>query len=44
VGYVADRWGWQAVFMTMVACCLLTILCSALTLRDRPASRVARGV
>jgi MFS transporter, OPA family, glycerol-3-phosphate transporter len=44
VGYVADRWGWQAVFMTMVACCLLTILCSALTLRDRPASRVAPGV
>jgi OPA family glycerol-3-phosphate transporter-like MFS transporter len=44
VGYIADRWGWQAVFMTMVACCLLTILCSALTLRDRPASRVATGV
>ena len=44
VGYIADRWGWQAVFMTMVACCVLTILCSALTLRDRPASRVATGV
>ena len=44
VGYIADRWGWQAVFTTMVACCVLTILCSALTLRDRPVSRVATGV
>ncbi len=38
VGWVADRWGWQAVFMAMVACCLLTIAFSALTLRGpRPA-------
>jgi OPA family glycerol-3-phosphate transporter-like MFS transporter len=40
VGWIADRWGWQAVFATMVACCVLTILCSALTLgaRARPAA------
>jgi OPA family glycerol-3-phosphate transporter-like MFS transporter len=41
VGWIADRWGWQAVFATMVACCLLTIVCSALTLGDR--SRPATG-
>jgi len=32
VGWIADRWGWHGVFITMVACCLLTILFSALTL------------
>jgi OPA family glycerol-3-phosphate transporter-like MFS transporter len=38
VGWIADHWGWQAVFATMVACCLLTIAFSALTLRGpRPA-------
>ena len=43
VGWIADRWGWQAVFMTMVACCVLTILCSALTLRDRAPRPLATG-
>jgi OPA family glycerol-3-phosphate transporter-like MFS transporter len=33
VGWIADRWGWNGVFITMVACCLLTIGCTALTLR-----------
>ena len=32
VGWIADRWGWGAVFGTMVVCCVLTILFSALTL------------
>lgn len=32
VGWIADRWGWGGVFATMVACCLLTIVFSALTL------------
>jgi OPA family glycerol-3-phosphate transporter-like MFS transporter len=32
VGWIADRWGWNGVFITMVACCLLTIACLALTL------------
>jgi MFS transporter, OPA family, glycerol-3-phosphate transporter len=33
VGWIADRWGWNGVFVTMVACCVLTIAFSALTLR-----------
>jgi OPA family glycerol-3-phosphate transporter-like MFS transporter len=32
VGWIADKWGWGGVFVTMVACCLATIACSALTL------------
>ena len=32
VGWIADRWGWNGVFLTMVACCVLTIAFSALTL------------
>jgi MFS transporter, OPA family, glycerol-3-phosphate transporter len=35
VGWIADRWGWGAVFGVMVACCLLTMLFSALTLGHR---------
>jgi OPA family glycerol-3-phosphate transporter-like MFS transporter len=38
VGWIADRWGWEAVFITMVACCLLTIFFSALTLGHRAES------
>jgi OPA family glycerol-3-phosphate transporter-like MFS transporter len=33
VGWIADRWGWQGVFGTMVGCCLLTMYFSWLTLR-----------
>jgi len=32
VGWIADHWGWPGVFMTMVACCVLTIGFTALTL------------
>jgi OPA family glycerol-3-phosphate transporter-like MFS transporter len=32
VGWIADRWGWSGVFVTMVACCLLTMAFTALTL------------
>ena len=32
VGWIADHWGWNGVFIAMVACCLLTILFSAMTL------------
>ena len=32
VGWIADHWGWNGVFLTMVACCLLTIVFSAMTL------------
>jgi MFS transporter, OPA family, glycerol-3-phosphate transporter len=35
VGWIADHFGWRAVFATMVGCCLLTILFSALTLGHR---------
>jgi MFS transporter, OPA family, glycerol-3-phosphate transporter len=38
VGWIADRWGWSGVFITMVACCLLTIAFSALTLGHRAES------
>jgi OPA family glycerol-3-phosphate transporter-like MFS transporter len=38
VGWIADHWGWNGVFATMVACCLLTILFSALTLAHRAES------
>ena len=32
VGWIADHWGWNGVFVTMVACCVLTIVFSAMTL------------
>jgi len=32
VGWIADHWGWNGVFVTMVACCVLTIIFSAMTL------------
>ncbi len=35
VGWIADGWGWQGVFITMVACCVLTIVFSAMTLSHR---------
>ena len=38
VGWIADRWGWGGVFATMVACCLMTMACSALTLGHRAQS------
>jgi len=38
VGWIADKWGWSAVFVTMVACCLATIACSALTLGHKAES------
>jgi MFS transporter, OPA family, glycerol-3-phosphate transporter len=38
VGWIADHWGWTGVFATMVACCLLTIAFSAMTLGHRTES------
>ena len=38
VGWIADNWGWNGVFITMVACCVLTIVFSALTLGHRATS------
>jgi OPA family glycerol-3-phosphate transporter-like MFS transporter len=42
VGKIADHWGWDGVFATMVACCVLAIVFSALTLGHR-AESAARG-
>ena len=38
VGGIADRFGWTGVFGTMVACCLLTIAFSAMTLGHKAES------
>jgi OPA family glycerol-3-phosphate transporter-like MFS transporter len=38
VGWIADRWGWPGVFLTMVVCCVLTIAFSAMTLGHRAES------
>ncbi len=38
VGWIADHFAWRGVYLTMVACCLLTIFFSALTLGHRPDS------
>ena len=38
VGWIADRWGWNGVFGTMVACCVLTIVFSAMTMTHRATS------
>ena len=38
VGWIADRWGWDGVFVTMVVCCVLTIGFSAMTLGHRAES------
>jgi OPA family glycerol-3-phosphate transporter-like MFS transporter len=38
VGWIADHWGWNGVFLSMVLCCLLTMLFSAFTLGHRAVS------
>jgi OPA family glycerol-3-phosphate transporter-like MFS transporter len=38
VGWIADHWGWNGVFITMVGCCILTIAFSAMTLGHRAES------
>jgi OPA family glycerol-3-phosphate transporter-like MFS transporter len=38
VGWIADGWGWNGVFATMVVCCLLTIGFSAMTLGHKAES------
>jgi OPA family glycerol-3-phosphate transporter-like MFS transporter len=35
VGWIADRWGWGGVFVTMMVCCVLTMVFSAFTLGHR---------
>jgi OPA family glycerol-3-phosphate transporter-like MFS transporter len=43
VGWIADTWGWGGVFVTMVSCCALTMLFSALTLRHKAESEARIG-
>jgi MFS transporter, OPA family, glycerol-3-phosphate transporter len=38
VGWIADRWGWNGVFVTMVACCVLTAAFTAMTLGHKTTS------
>lgn len=38
VGWIADHWGWHGVFITMIACCVLTMVFSAMTLSHRKTS------
>lgn len=38
VGWIADKWGWPGVFLTMVVCCMLTIAFSAMTLGHKAES------
>ena len=38
VGWIADKWGWTGVFGTMIACCVLTMVFSAMTLAHRTTS------
>ena len=38
VGWIADHWGWEGVFSTMIGCCVLTMVFSAMTLGHRTTS------
>jgi OPA family glycerol-3-phosphate transporter-like MFS transporter len=38
VGWIADQWGWGGVFGTMIVCCVLTMVFSALTLGHKTTS------
>src|SRR6478752_783761 len=42
VGWIADHWGWGGVFATMIACCVLTMVFSALTLGHRTTSNATQ--
>ena len=43
VGWIADHWGWNGVFITMVACCVRTMAFTALTLGDQRTESGTRG-
>lgn len=38
VGWIADKWGWNGVFGTMIVCCVLAMVFSAMTLRHTTTS------
>lgn len=39
VGWIADRWSWRGVFVTMVVCCVMTVACCAFTLSHKADTR-----
>ncbi len=43
VGWIADHWGWNGVFIAMVVCCVLAIGFSAMTLGHTATSASRRG-
>lgn len=43
VGWIADHWGWSGVFVAMVACCVLAMVFSAMTLGHKAESRSVPG-
>jgi OPA family glycerol-3-phosphate transporter-like MFS transporter len=43
VGWIADHWGWHGVFITMVVCCVLTMIFSAMTLSHKATSSSSAG-
>lgn len=43
VGWIADRWDWNGVFIAMVVCCVLAIGFSAMTLGHTATSASRRG-
>jgi OPA family glycerol-3-phosphate transporter-like MFS transporter len=43
VGWIADSFGWRGVFITMIACCVLTIVFSAMTLGHKAESAKANS-
>ena len=40
VGWIADRWDWNGVFIAIATCCVLTIFFVSLTLKHRVTSTV----
>ncbi len=38
VGWIADKWEWRGVFITMIVCCVLTMVFSAMTLQHKTTS------
>jgi len=43
VGWIADKWGWGGVFGTMIACCVLAMVFSAMTWSHRTAGSAKQG-
>jgi OPA family glycerol-3-phosphate transporter-like MFS transporter len=44
VGVIADRWGWNAVFVALVSCCLMTIVFTMLTVGREKIPRKAEEI